>query len=344
MDEVAENSDELMERYLEGEEISHEEIVTALKKGVTEGHLFPVTCGVATKNLGTNRLLEALVEDVPSPAMRGAVEALDADGDAIEIEPSEDGEPIAYVFKTTADPYTGRINMLRVYSGVLRSDSHVVNVTRGAKERIGQLSAPRGKETDAVDELGAGRHRRGREAHARRAPATCSPRKDAGISFPPLDLPAPVMAFAFEPKSKGDEEKAATALRRLDEEDPTLDVHRDPQTGEQIIAGLTQVHVEVIVERMKRRFGAEIELHPPRVPYLETIRKPAKAHGRYKKQTGGRGQFGDCHIEIEPAESGAGFEFVNAIKGGVIPTGLHPGGREGDRRGDGSRACSPATR
>jgi elongation factor G len=137
------------------------------------------------------------------------------------------------------------------------------------------------------------------------------------------------MAFAYEPASKGDEEKAVSAIRRLTEEDPTLDVHRDAQTGEQIIAGLTQIHVEVIVDRMKRRFGAEIELHPPRVPYLETIRKPAQAHGRYKKQTGGRGQFGDCRIEIEPNESGAGFEFVNAIKGGVIPTSFIPAVEKG---------------
>jgi elongation factor G len=137
------------------------------------------------------------------------------------------------------------------------------------------------------------------------------------------------MAFAYEPKSKGDEEKAVTAIRRLEEEDPTLDVHRDPETGEQIIAGLTQVHVEVIVDRMRRRFGAEIELHPPQVPYLESIRRPAKAHGRYKKQTGGRGQFGDCHIEIEPAEPGSGLEFVNAIKGGVIPGGFIPAVEKG---------------
>jgi elongation factor G len=328
MDEVAENSDELMERYLEGEEISHDEIVTALKQGVTQGHLFPVTCGIATKNLGTNRLLEALVEDVPSPAMRGGVKALDAEGNETEIEPTEDGDPIAYVFKTTADPYTGRINMLRVCSGVLRSDSQAFNATRSAKERIGQLAAPCGKDPTNIDELGPGdigAVAKLRETRAGDALAA----KDAGISFPPLDLPAPVMAFAFEPKSKGDEEKAATALRRLEEEDPTLDVHRDPQTGEQIIAGLTQIHVEVITERMKRRYGAEIELHPPQVPYLETIRKPAKAHGRYKKQTGGRGQFGDCHIEIEPAESGTGFEFVNAIKGGVIPSGFIPAVEKG---------------
>src|SRR3954452_13995280 len=328
MDEVAENSDELMERYLEGEEISHEEIVTALKKSVTEGHLFPVTCGVATKNLGTNRLLEALVEDVPSPAMRGGIKALDADGNEIEIEPPEDGDPVAFVFKTTADPYTGRINMLRVYSGVLHSDSQTFNVTRNAKERIGQLASPCGKETSNVDELGAGDIGAVAKLRETRAGDVLAA-KDAGISFAPLALPAPVMAFAYEPKSKGDEEKAATAMRRLTEEDPTLDVHRDPQTGEQIIAGLTQVHVEVTVERMKSRFGVEIELHPPRVPYRESIRRPASAHARYKKQSGGRGQFADCHIEVEPGEPGCGLEFVNKIKGAAIPGSFIPAVEKG---------------
>ncbi len=328
MDEVAENSDELMERYLEGEEISHSEIVSALKKGVTEGHLFPVTCGVATHNLGTNRLLEALVEDLPSPEMRGPVKALDGDGETAEIAPDPGGDLIAYAFKTTADPYTGRINLLRVYSGVLGSDSHVVNATRRQKERIGQLSSPRGKEMDTVDELGPGDIGAVAKLRETRAGDVLAA-SDVAPSFPPLELPAPVMAFAYEPKTKGDEEKAATALRRLVEEDPTLDVHRDPETGEQIIAGLTQVHVEVIVERMKERFGAEIALKPPRVPYLETIRKPAKAHGRYKKQTGGRGQFGDCHIELMPAEAGEGFEFLNQIKGGAIPSGFIPAVEKG---------------
>jgi elongation factor G len=328
MDEVAENSDELMERYLEGEEISHDEIVAALKRGVTEGHLFPVTCGAATKNLGADRLLEAIIEDLPSPAMRGAASALDGDGETVEIEPDPDGQLVAYVFKTTADPYTGRINLLRVYSGVLSSDSQVVNVTRVAKERVGQLASSQGKEHSNVDALGPGDIGAVAKLRETRAGDVLAV-KQQDIRFPDLDLPAPVMAFAFEPKSKGDEEKAVTAIRRLEEEDPTLDVHRDPETGEQIIAGLTQVHVEVIVDRIKRRFGAEIELHPPRVPYLETIRKPAKAHGRYKKQTGGRGQFGDCHIEIEPAETGAGLEFVNAIKGGVIPTSFIPAVEKG---------------
>ncbi len=328
MDEVAENSDELMERYLEGEEIDHDEIVRVLKQGVTDGKIFPVACGVATKNLGTSRLLEALVEDLPSPAMRGAVTAHDTEGEEIEIEPDEDGPLVAYVFKTVADPYTGRINLFRVYRGTMRSDSHVVNVSKRQKERVGQLGEPLGKELKPAAELGAGDI--GAVAKLKETSAgdvLCE--KQADISFPALDLPAPVMAFAYEAKSKGDEEKAAAAVRRLTEEDPTLDVHRDPQTGEQIIAGLTQVHVEVIVERMKRRFGAEIELHPPRVPYHESIRKPAKAHARYKKQTGGRGQFADCHIEIAPGEAGTGLEFVNAIKGGVIPGGFIPAVEKG---------------
>ncbi len=328
MDEVAENSDELMERYLEGEEIDHDEIVRVLKQGVTDGRIFPVTCGVATKNLGTSRLLEALVEDLPSPAMRGPVTALGAEGEEIEIEPDEDGPLVAYVFKTVADPYTGRINLFRVYRGTLRSDSHVVNVSKRQKERIGQLGEPQGKELEPSAELGAGDI--GAVAKLKETSAgdvLCE--KQAEISFPALELPAPVMAFAYEAKSKGDEEKAAAAVRRLTEEDPTLDVHRDPQTGEQIIAGLTQVHVEVIVDRMKRRFGAEIELHPPRVPYHESIRKPAKAHARYKKQTGGRGQFADCHLEIAPGEAGTGLEFVNGIKGGVIPGGFIPAVEKG---------------
>jgi elongation factor G len=328
MDEVAENSDALMERYLDGEPIDHAEVVGALKQGVTAGHLFPVTCGVATRNLGTNRLLEALVEDLPSPAMRGTVAARAEGGEGVEIAPEKDGPLVAYVFKTLADPYAGRINLLRVQRGTLRSDSQVVNATRHEKERIGQLGRPLGSELKPVDELGTGEI--GAVAKLKRTQAgdvLCDRQEE--IAFAPLDLPAPVMAFAYEPKTKGDEDKAATAVRRLCEEDPTLDVHRDAQTGEQIVAGLTQIHVEVVVERMKRRFGAEIELHPPRVPYQETIRRPAEAHARYKKQSGGRGQFADCKIEIEPAEDGTGLEFVNRIKGAAIPGGFIPAVEKG---------------
>ncbi|HKT83426.1 MAG TPA: elongation factor G [Solirubrobacterales bacterium] len=328
MDEVAESSDELMERYLEGEEIDHDEIVRVLKQGVTAGRVFPVTCGVASRNLGTGRLLEALVEDLPSPAMRGALPAVGPEGEAIEIEPDEDGPLVAYVFKTLADPYTGRVNLFRVYRGTLGSDSQAFNVTRGQKERIGQIGQPLGKELRPCDDLGAGDLGAVVKLKETRAgDVLCAGAEK--IAFAPLELPDPVMAFAYEPKSKGDEEKAAAAVRRLTEEDPTLDVHRDAQTGEQIIAGLTQAHVEVIVARMKRRFGVEIELHPPRVPYQESIRQSAAAHARYKKQSGGRGQFADCRIELEPGDDGVDFEFVNQIKGAAIPGSFIPAVEKG---------------
>jgi elongation factor G len=321
MDEVAENSEALMERYLEGEEISHEEIVAALEDGTDHGHIFPVTCGVATQHLGADRLLEAIVDDLPSPVQHGGLELED-----MTLEPTEDGEMYAYVFKTRADPYAGRINLFRVYQGVMKHDTQVLNTRAHQKERIGQLLMPQGKEVTHADSFGPGDIGAVAKLKETRAGDWLAER-DEPISMPQIKLPAPVMAFAMEPI--GDEDKAYTALRRLQEEDPTIDLHRDPQTGEQIVAGLSQIHVEVIVDRMRSRFGAEVKLKPPRVPYQETIRGSAKAHGRHKKQTGGRGQFGDCHIEIEPLPEGEGFEFVNAIKGGVIPQGFIPAVEKG---------------
>jgi len=323
MDEVAENSDALMERYLEGEEISHAEIVAALKDGTNHGAIFPVTCGVATRNLGTNRLLDAIVEDLPSPVKHGGLQVGE-----LTLDPVEDKELFAYVFKTRADPFAGRINLFRVYQGVLKQDSQVLNTRAHAKERIGQLLRFDGGQTGHVNEFGPGDIGAVAKLKETRAGDWLASR-DEPIQMPSIKLPAPVMAFAVAPKSKGDEDKVFTALRRLQEEDPTIDLHRDEQTGEQIVAGLSQVHVEVIVERLHSRFGADVSLKPPRVPYQETIRRPAKAHGRHKKQTGGRGQFGDCHIEISPRQPGEGFEFVNAIKGGVIPTGFIPAVEKG---------------
>jgi elongation factor G len=325
MDEVAEVSEALMERYLEGEEISHEETVSALKQGVTEGHLFPVTCGAATRNLGINRLLDAFVEDLPSPARRGTT-----DLDGVELEPDESKDMVAFVFKTLADPYAGRVNLFRVYQGVLKHDSQVHNCRAHVKERIGQLLVPQGKESDHADEFGPGdigAVAKLKETHA--GDVLAERDLECPLRLPPM--PRPVMAFAIEAKAKGDEEKMGQALRRLQEEDPTIDFHRDAETGEQILAGITQIHVEVIVDRMKERFGTEVELHSPHVPYREAIKGSAKAHARYKKQTGGRGQFADCHIEIEPAPDGEGLEFVNAIKGGVIPGGFIPAVEKGVR-------------
>ncbi|HEX5926063.1 MAG TPA: elongation factor G, partial [Baekduia sp.] len=322
MDEVAEVSDTLMERYLEGTEIAHDEIVAALKDGTNHGGLFPVVCGVATRNLGTNRLLDAIVEDLPSPVKHGVMEVADHGA----LEPVEDKELFAYVFKTRADTFAGRINLFRVYQGVMSHDSHVLNTRSHHKERVGQLLRFTGKETETADEFGPGDIGAVAKLKETRAGDWLASR-DEPIAMPQIKLPAPVMAFAIEPKNKGDEEKVFTALRRLQEEDPTIDLHRDQQTGEEIVAGLSQMHVEVIVDRLKSRFGVEVALKPPRVPYQESIRKPAKAHGRHKKQTGGRGQFGDCHIEIAPHEDD--FEFVNAIKGGVIPQGFIPAVQKG---------------
>src|SRR6201991_311977 len=324
MDEGAENSDALMERYLEGEEISHQEIVDARKEGTNHGALFPVTCGVATRNLATNRLLDAIVEDLPSPVKHGGLEVGE-----VTLEPVEDKELFSYVFKTRADPFAGRINLFRVYQGVMKQDSQLLNTRTHTKERIGQLVTFEGGTTGHTTEFGPGDIGAVAKLKETKAGDWLAAR-DEPIEMPSIKLPAPVMAFAMEPASKGDEDKVFTALRRLQEEDPTIDLHRDAQTGEQIVAGLSQIHVEVIVERMRARFGAEVILKPPRVPYQETIRKGAKAHGRHKKQTGGRGQFGDCHIEIEPLD-GEQVEVVNAIKGGVIPQGFIPAVEKGVR-------------
>ncbi len=332
MDEVAEVSDALMERYLEGEPISHEEIVGALKEGTNHGRIFPVVCGVATHNLGTTRLLDAIVEDLPSPVKHGALHVGE-----VELEPVADRELFAYVFKTRADPFAGRINLLRVYQGMLAHDSQVLNTRAHVKERIGQPLAFAGKEVVHASEFGPGDIGAVAKLKETRSGDWLAAR-DEPLSLPALKLPAPVMAFAIEAATRGDEDKVFTSLRRLQEEDPTIDLHRDPQTGEQIVAGLSQVHVEVIVDRLRARFGVEVSLKPPRVPYRETIRSSAKAHGRHKKQSGGRGQFGDCHIEIEPLGDDVlndpahpGFEFVDRIKGGVIPSSFIPAVEKGVR-------------
>jgi elongation factor G len=311
LDSVVETDEALMERYLEGEELSPEEIATALKAAVTRGEIFPVACGVATKNLGTTALLDLLAEGIPSPADKEA--AIAADGASMA----------AFVFKTIADPFAGRINVFRVLSGTVSGDSTLVNTRAHSKERVGQLLALQGKDHEQTQEFGPGDI--GAVAKLKET-MTGDLLLDAerDVEVPELGFPEPVMSFAVTPKSKGDEEKVATSLRRLAEEDPTLVLRRDPQTGEQLLSGLSQIHVEVAVDRLRRRFGVEVDLHQPRVPYLETIRRESRAQGRYKKQTGGRGQFGDCHIVLEPLEGHTGYEFVDKIVGGVIPQSFRP--------------------
>jgi len=325
LDEVAELSDALLERYLEGQPIDHAEIVQAPEEGVNAGSLFPCVCGAATRNLGTTRLLQAIVEDLPSPREHHAPEL---DGQAASCR--ADGPLYAYVFKTRADAYTGRVNLLRVFNGTLRHDSQAFNPRVSVKERIGQLVQFAGGEVAHVQELGPGEI--GAVAKLKETHGGDWLLDAPGEAPALLDgLPSPAMAFACTPKSRGDEEKMLSALRRLAEEDPLIDLHRDPQTGEQIVAGLSQLQVEVLVERLARRFGVEVELAPPQVPYRETIRRPASGHGRHKKQTGGRGQFGDCRIEIEPIAVERELEFIDEIKGGVIPSSFIPAVEKGVR-------------
>jgi elongation factor G len=311
VDSVVETDEALMERYLEEGEVSGDELATALKNAVVAGELVPVTCGVPTKNLGTTGLLDLLVEGIPSPAKKPLEAAVDGGG------------PAAFVFKTVADPFAGRINVFRVLSGTLSSDSNLVNSRTRGKERVGQLLLLQGKDHEPAQDFGEGDI--GAVAKLKETgTGDVLLTEDKPIELAPLDFPQPVMSFAITPKAKGDEEKMATALRRLHEEDPTLTLRRDEQTGEQLLGGLSQIHVEVAVERLSRRFGVEVDLHPPRVPYLETIRKESRAQGRYKKQTGGRGQFGDCHIVLEPLPGHEGYEFVDKIVGGVIPQSFRP--------------------
>src|SRR6186997_1690448 len=311
LDAVVETDEGLMERYLDGQELSDEEVAKALKDAVTRGEVFPVAAAVATKNLGTTALLDLLVEGVPSPAKKGG---------QLDLEGANTG---AFVFKTIADPFAGKINVFRVIKGTITTDTTLIDTRTHAKERFGSLMAMQGKEHVGADAFGEGDI----GAVAKLKDATTGDLlldKETAVEPPRFDFPEPVMSFAITPKTKGEEEKLGQALRRLTEEDPTLVMRRDQQTGEQLLAGLSQMHVEVAVERLKRRFGVEVELHQPRVPYLETIRAEARAQGKYKKQTGGRGQYGDCHIVLEPMEEGVGYEFVDKIVGGVIPQGFRP--------------------
>jgi elongation factor G len=311
LDSVVETDEGLMERYLEGEELGTEEVAHALKDAVTRGELFPVACGVATKNLGTTALLDLLVEGVPSPAKRPP--SIDVDGAGTAV----------FVFKTVADPFAGRINLFRVLAGTLDSDATVVNTRSHAKERVGALLTLQGKDHEPAKEFGTGDI--GAVAKLKET-TTGDLLLDAErqVEPPTLDFPEPVMSFAVTPKAKGDEEKVASSLRRLAEEDPTLVLRRDPQTGDQLLSGMSQIHVEVAVDRLRNRFSVDVELHQPHVPYLETIRKESRARHRYKKQTGGRGQFGDCEIVLEPLPEREGYEFVDEIVGGVIQQGFRP--------------------
>ncbi|MEW5803291.1 MAG: elongation factor G [bacterium] len=315
---IAEADDSLLEKYLDGEELTPEELQSSLRKGIKNMTFTPVLCGSAMKNMGIQQLMDMIVDFMPSPLDRPEVEGTNKAGETITRKASEEEPFSAFVFKTIADPYSGKLTIFRVFSGSLSSDSTVYNTTKDCKEKIGQIFALMGKNHQNYDRVKAGDIAAFVKLKETTTGDTLSDDHHS-IIFPPVTFPTPIISFAIEPKTKGDEDKVSNALHRQQEEDPTLHVARDPQTKEFIISGMGQIHIEVAIDRMKRKFGTEVLLKTPKIPYKETIRASTKIQGKYKRQSGGRGQYGDTWLEIEPLPKGGGFEFVDKIVGGVIP-------------------------
>jgi elongation factor G len=324
---AAEASDELMTRYLDGEQISDAEIETAVHKGTREGSVVPVFVGSALKNIGVRELASMIAKHIPSAAEVGA--RTTTDGKRIEPDPA--APFVAQVFKTTADPFVGRLTYFRVVAGTLHAQGHIWNATHKAEERIGNILGLLGKEQANLSEAGPGDIVAVAKLASTQIGDTLVGDRAQTTSLPPLDFPVPSLQVSIEPESKADLDKLGQALSRMLEEEPTARIHREEGTGETILTAMGDAHVDVLVERLKRKFGASVRTGSPRVPYRETIRKPAKIDNRFKRQTGGHGQFGHVVIEFEPLPSGSGFEFGDKIVGGVVPKQYIPAVEKGLR-------------
>ena len=329
LEAAAEADDDVLTKYLEGEEVSDPELEACLRKGVKESILAPVLVGSAAKGIGLQALLDAIVRYLPSPADEGPTTASEPkSGDEIQVTPDPDGPLLVRVFKTAADPFVGRLTYLRILSGTLRSQGHAWNSTKGEDERIGQLLLLHGKDQEPIGELKAGEIGAVAKLSVTETGDTLSA-KEKPLVLPPLDFPAPSLQLAIEPQSKSDLDKMGPALQRMLDEEPTAHVERS-DAGEQVMITMGEAHTAVIIERLKRKFGAAILTKTPRVPYKETIRGKTQAHGRYKKQTGGHGMFGDVWIELEP-NPGGGVEFAERVVGGSVPKNFFPGVEKGIR-------------
>ena len=315
---VAESDDALIEEYLEVGTLPEEHIVSGAKDGFARARLAPVIVGSATKAMGIDRLLDFIVEEFPSPLERGPITVIGKDGTESERPSDANGPTTAFVFKTVSDPFVGHITMFRVFSGAIRPDTSVHNTTQGTDERIGQLFTQRGKEHESVPAVSAGdigAVAKLQHAHTGDTFAT----KDAPVHLRPLELPEPLLAYAIAPKAKGEEDKLATGLARLREEDPTLRVSRSEETHETVMHGMGEAHLEVMIERLKGKFGVDVVTSPAKIAFRETIRTKATATGRHVKQSGGHGQYAVCVIDVEPLPHGEGFVYESKIFGGSIP-------------------------
>ena len=319
VEKAAEGDDALMEKYLEGEELSIDEIKASIRKQVLACTLFPVFCGSAYKNKGIQMLLDAVLDYLPAPTDVPPIKGTDPKTGEEMVRPSSDDEPMsALAFKIMADPYVGKLAFFRVYSGILEQGTYVLNTTKGKKERVGrilQMHANNRKEIeraysgDIAAAVGFKDVTTGDTLCAETNP----------IILEKMEFPTPVISVAVEPKTKADQEKMGTALQRLAEEDPTFKVHTDPETNQTIISGMGELHLDIIVDRMRREFNVECTVGKPQVAYRETIRKSVESEGKFIRQTGGHGQYGHCWLRLEPMEAGKGFEFANEVVGGVIP-------------------------
>ena len=332
VEKIAEADDSLLEKYLEGGEITNEEVMKGIKEASLTRRFIPVACGSATMNIGVTQLMELMLMCLPTPEEMSRISPIRGtnpkDGKEVDRKPVTTDPLTAYVFKTVADPFAGKLSIFRVYSGVLKADSTVLNATSGAKERIGQIFYLVGKKHVPVASVNAG------EIAAVVKLKETNVGDTLCVEHHPLVLPKvkfaePIISYAIAPKTKGDEDKVSIGLHRILEEDPTIRFTRDEESKEMILSGMGQVHLEVALDKLRRKFGVEVAMKAPKIAYRETIKARTRAQGRYKKQSGGRGQFGDCWIDFEPLPRGGGFEFIDKIVGGVIPQQYRPAVEKG---------------
>lgn len=345
VESVAETDEELLEKYMESDTLSDEDLFSGLRSSIVSGDVVPVLCGSATANIVVRKTLDTIVNFLPSPADMPPKKGVDDKGAEITVKQDPNGPEVAQIFKTVADPYAGKLSLFRVFSGEIISDSSLVNASKDeAKERLGQLLSINGKKHNLVKKVTLGDIGAvAKLKSAQTGDTLCNSKYLASLMRE--QPPKPMVAVAIEPESQGDDDKLMSSLKRLGEEDPTLSVDLDPATGEMILQGMGQVHIDVTLNRLKEKFGINVATHPPKIAYKEAIRGSSKGHGRLKKQSGGHGQFADCWIEVEPLTNGEVFEFVNAIVGGVIPRQYIPGVEKGvkEAMGSGVLAGYPVT-